>query len=166
MLKSYSPLSSAVAVEFPERLSAVTSEHDITVCETYLRAGVPYVVLSHLLWDFRVQFAVRWMLREVNAPAIALLEVVDGNHGLLPQVFVHVTGPMSVKLVPHAEFNRMVEKVFRSIVTAQHLSRLATTQKLVSDVRRTIGLPIDSSSQHRRYDSTPYNQALICTQAV
>ncbi|MBS1957724.1 MAG: hypothetical protein JST89_26295 [Cyanobacteria bacterium SZAS-4] len=166
MLKSYSPLSSAVSCEFPERLAAVTSEHEITVCETYLRAGIPYVVLSHLLWDFRVHFAVRWMVREVNAPAIALLEVVDGNHGLPPQVFVHVTGPMCVKLVPHAQFNRMVEKVFRSIVTAQHLSRLATNQKLVSDVRRSIGLPIESALNNRRTDPTPYIQALICTQAV
>jgi len=164
VLKSYSPLSSAVAPEFPERLAAVTAEHELTVCETYLRGGVPHVVLSHLFWDFRVHFVVRWMIREVNAPPVALLEVVDwDNSQPLPQVFVYVTGQMSLALVEQSNFNRMVEKVFRSIVTAQHLSRLATSQKLISDVRKTIGLPVESAPNHRRYEPTPYSQALMCT---
>lgn len=125
------------------------------------------MVLSHLFWDFRVHFAVRWMIREVNAPAVALLEVVDWNSGYqLPQVFVCVTGHTSVTLVEKSQFNRMVEKVFRSIVTAQHLSRLATSQKLISDVRKTIGLPIESAPNHRRYDSTSSSQALLCAPAA
>jgi hypothetical protein len=149
VLKTYSPLSSAVSCEFPERLAAVTSEHDITVCETYLRGGVPHVVLSHLFWDFRVHFAVRWMIREINAPPVALLEVVDWNYAhQLPQVFVYVTGNMSLSLVEPAQFNRMIEKVFRSIVTAQHLGRLAMSQKLISD-----GICTKSSSSR-------YNTAL------
>lgn len=162
-----SPLSSSASPTLPERLSAVTPQHDITVAETYLRNGIPHIVLSHLLWDFRIHFAVRWMSREVNQLPVALLEIVggvyDGNQ--VPQIFVYVTGRKSVSLVPEPLFNRMVHNVFRTITSNQSVSRIAANQKLVNDVRNTFGASTLTLPAYRKFDFGHNTHALICASA-
>ncbi len=139
---NYAPLiSPAVSPFLPERINVVSAGDEIAVSELYLRGGIPHIALTHLLWDMRIHFKIRWVSRQ-NTRIIALLEVIEGTFGRPEhpaQVFVYVPSKRRVSLVPNAEFTRALQVVCSDIMSRQHYNSTIARQRFMDDIKFAFG---------------------------
>ncbi len=132
----YSPLSAAVSPTLPDHINNIQPGDEIRVSGVYVGNGIPHIVLSHPLWEFRTPFLVRWVLRK-EVGCIALLEVIETTKSANAeprQIFVQVKNKNTVMLVSQPDFLRVLQVMCSDIIRRQHLYGLMMRKRFIDDV--------------------------------